>query len=101
MRKVIDGEVCDTKTARKIFETTNGESWLSPFYLYEALFVTETGEYFLYGEGGHLRAFWRQYRRQMSGSINTVTEEGAKKWLKKYAPVRIVRETFGKKRVKI
>lgn len=51
MKKVINGKVYDTDTAREVgcFDSGAGDR---PFGWSETLYVKRTGEYFLFGEGG-------------------------------------------------
>lgn len=52
MKKIIDGKVYDTDTARFIGKWSNGCYGGDYNYVYEELYCKRTGEYFLYGEGG-------------------------------------------------
>lgn len=52
MKKIINGKVYDTDTARELGIWTNTWDHRSWTYEHESLYVKRTGEYFLFGEGG-------------------------------------------------
>lgn len=52
MKKIINGKVYDTETARHIGRWENGCGGGDLDYVCEKLYCKRTGEYFLYGEGG-------------------------------------------------
>lgn len=52
MKKIINGKVYDTDTARYVGSWENGCYQNDYNYVSEELYCKRTGEYFLYGEGG-------------------------------------------------
>lgn len=52
MKKIIDGKLYDTATAKEIASMSHGEGPRDFRYYEETLYKKRTGEYFLYGEGG-------------------------------------------------
>lgn len=52
MKKVIAGKLYNTETAKLIGEWTNGLGGRELNFLSESLYVTKSGAYFLFGEGG-------------------------------------------------
>ena len=87
MKKIINGRLYDTDTAKEIAADGNG---LSPrdFRSYsETLYLKRTGEYFLYGEGGPMT----KYARSCGGNawsggsgIIPLTAEEAREWGEKH-----------------
>ena len=57
MKKIINGRVYDTATAKLIGSKTHGESTSDFGYWSEALYKKRTGEYFLHGEGGPMTRY--------------------------------------------
>lgn len=52
MKKVINGKIYDTETAREVGSWSNGLTWRDFGWCGETLYRKRTGEYFLHGEGG-------------------------------------------------
>lgn len=52
MKKIINGKVYNTDTAREIGCWANAGSWRDFNHVEETLYQKKTGEFFLYGEGG-------------------------------------------------
>lgn len=52
MKKIINGKVYDTETAKAVSEWSSAGSWRDFSHVEETLYRKKTGEYFLYGEGG-------------------------------------------------
>lgn len=57
MKKVINGKVYDTDTAKKLAVYANGGTWRDFNHLEETLYRKKTGEYFLHGEGGPMTRY--------------------------------------------
>lgn len=82
MKKIINGKRYDTETATEI------DSWEYGYpsdhrHVYEALYKTDNGAYFLYGKGGPLSDYAVTEGNSSWGSkdINLFTRDEAKKWL--------------------
>jgi len=59
MKKIINGKLYDTDTARLIGSWANTGDRRSLSYVGEELYCKRTGEYFLYGEGGAMSHYSR------------------------------------------
>ena len=57
MKKIINGKLYDTETAKRIDFITHGDGPRDFRYYYEALYKKRTGEYFLHGEGGPMSRY--------------------------------------------
>lgn len=57
MKKIINGKLYDTETAKKIASCYHGESTRDFRYYSESLYRKRTGEYFLAGEGGPMSKY--------------------------------------------
>lgn len=57
MKKIINGKVYDTETARKMAFWSNNLSYRDFGWVEETLYRKKTGEYFLFGEGGPMSRF--------------------------------------------
>ena len=59
MKKIINGKLYDTETAKLIGRSYHGEGPRDFRHYSEELYRKRTGEYFLYGEGGPMsRSRW-------------------------------------------
>ena len=52
MKKIINGKVYDTDTAKELGSWGNGGTWRDFSHIEETLYRKKTGEFFLHGEGG-------------------------------------------------
>lgn len=57
MKKIINGKLYDTETAKEIGSTSYGEGPRDFRHYTEVLYKKRTGEYFLYGEGGPMSRY--------------------------------------------
>jgi hypothetical protein len=57
MKKIINGKLYDTETAREIAVRGHGDGPRDFRYYCETLYRKRTGEYFLYGEGGPMSRY--------------------------------------------
>ncbi len=77
MKKVINGKLYDTDTAKFLGDFDNGKFTNDFSYLYEGLYQKRTGEHFLHCVGGELTTY--------HGSlIKPLTYEEAKKWAEEH-----------------
>jgi len=86
MRKVIDGKMYDTKTAKLIFEDDNGLHCNDFNYESKNLYVKKTGEYFVFNE----------YYFTDKCHFEPVSEGEARIWLAKYCDGDNYEKQFGK-----
>lgn len=83
MKKIINGKVYDTATAQCVGEWSNGYTRRVPMWHEEALFRKRTGEFFIYGEGGHRSQYAKEVgtRQWSSGErIMPLTWDEARGW---------------------
>lgn len=85
MKKIINGRMYNTETAREIAKAgTRGELSFSDFRWYEeTLFKKRTGEYFLHGEGGPMTSYCKHLSdggRGWGESIQPLTVNQASRW---------------------
>lgn len=82
MKKIINGKLYDTNTAR-LLATYDSEYSKSDYeYYFEELYRKKTGEYFVYGKGGpnsHYAEYLKDVRQAGEG-IRPMTEKDAKEW---------------------
>ena len=96
MKKIIEGKMYNTETAKEVFKWDNG-NYGKFEYCEEALYKKKTGEFFLYGYGGPMSkyAISRGNETSSGEEINPLTEKEAKKWLEKKGDTKTYIETFG------
>ena len=82
MKKIINGKMYNTETAKELESYWNGYSERDFNYCYEVLYVKKTGEYFLACEGGPMSPYAGHYgdMRGYGEEIIPMTEEEAKEW---------------------
>lgn len=98
MKKVIDGKMYDTSTAKKLGEWTNGERYADFNYLEESLYRTKAGRYFIYGNGGAMTKYAESAGNNSwsSGSrIEPVSRETAMEWAEEHLDGDEYEEIFG------
>ncbi len=97
MKKVIDGKLYDTEKATKIADYWNGLGADDFRYVFEELYVTAKGNYFLFGEGGAMTEYSVSCgNNSWSGSANIIslTREEAYKWLENREQTEAIIEYF-------
>ena len=57
MKKIINGKVYNTETAKQMAFWCNAGSWRDFHHFEETLYRKKTGEYFLFGEGGPMTKY--------------------------------------------
>lgn len=97
MKKVIDGSLYDTETAKSLgqkwFDCTDRLSWMS-----ETLYRTKSGKYFVYGEGGcnSRYAVRTECDRWASGAkIIPMSLDEAQKWAEEHLTGDEYLDAFG------
>lgn len=83
MKKIIEGKLYDTATAKEIADREHGEGPRDFHYYCETLYKKRTGEYFLHGEGGPLSRYAVSCgQNQWTGGsrIEPMSYESAKQW---------------------
>ena len=81
MKKIINGKQFNTETAKFLGCAFAGTPGTFEYYG-EDLYLTKSGNYFLYGEGGALSPYatWSGDNRGPGEKIVPMSEDGAKKW---------------------
>jgi len=97
MKKIINGKLYNTETAKQVGWYGNGYDCGNFFYEREELYLKKTGEWFLYGEGGPMSSYSVEYGTTSSGSsvITPFTEAEAKKWAMEHLDADEYMELFG------
>ena len=82
MKKIINGRLYDTETAKMIGSWSNGLGSSDFHYCTEYLYQKKTGEYFLYGSGGAMSIYGKSYGGGMcwGEDIVPMTEKEVKVW---------------------
>lgn len=97
MRKIIEGKMYDTDTAKCCGRYSFGE--FGDFhYVREELYQKKTGEFFLHGEGSLVSRYHKLDERNMwVGGENIVPlwDDDAKEWAEKHLDVDEYIEIFG------
>lgn len=98
MKKIINGKMYNTGTAKPIYLYTNGLPESDFNSCKEFLYRKTTGEYFLHGWGGAMSKYSEQCgSNTWSGGeeITPLTEEEAKLWTELHADADTYIEEFG------
>lgn len=87
MKKIINGKVYDTDTAKELGSWANGGTWRDFTHMEETLYRKKTGEFFLHGEGGPMSRYAEaQGQNSWSGGsrIMPMTFTEARKWAEEH-----------------
>jgi hypothetical protein len=98
MKKIINGKLYDTDTAKEIDCCSHGEGPRDFRYYAEYLYKKRTGEYFLYGEGGPMSRYSVAVgNNSWSGGekIIPLTLDAARKWAEENMEADAYMEEFG------
>ena len=98
MKKIINGKVYDTNTAKELGSYGNGGTWRDFSHWEETLYRKKTGEYFLHGEGGPMTRYAEaQGQNQWSGGsrIMPMTYQEATQWAEEHLSADEYEEIFG------
>lgn len=98
MKKIINGKVYDTDTAKGVGEWSDGQSWRDFSHVEETLYRKKTGEFFLHGFGGPATRY-----AQATGSnswtggerIMPLTFQEARKWAEEHLDADEYEAIFG------
>ena len=96
MKKIINGRLYDTETAKLIGSWTNGFSSSDFHYCTEDLYQKKTGEYFLYGSGGAISIYGKSHGGGMcwGDDIIPMTEKEVKAWAEEHLTAEEYMELF-------
>ena len=98
MKKIINGKMYNTDTARKVATCEHGDGPRDFHYYCESLYCKRTGEYFLAGEGGPMTRYSRSTgQRSWSGGENIfpLTYEEAMEWAEREMDADDYQAEFG------
>lgn len=82
MKKIINGKLYNTETAKLVANWWNGLGVSDFRNCEESLYLKKTGEFFLYGEGGGLSPYAEHFGSGWGygKKITPLTEEEARQW---------------------
>lgn len=82
MKKIIDGSLYNTETAKLIGSYDNGRMFTDFDYFEEELYLTRSGKYFLYGHGGGNSRYgeWHGNSGGPGYAINAMSYSEAREW---------------------
>lgn len=98
MRKIIDGKMYNTETAKFVGEYEDPVGQGDFRWVREELYHKKTGEFFLYGQGGPLTQYCEVIGisgRSYGEAIVPITTRRAKEWVAEYLGVDTYIELFG------
>ncbi len=98
MKKVLNGKVYDTDSARKMAFWSNGLGYNDFKHCEETLYLKKTGEFFLYGAGGPMSRYTvSKGDNTWSGGemIIPLSLEAAQKWAEEHLDGDEYEEIFG------
>jgi len=98
MKKVINGALYNTETARLIGTYSNGGSWRDFSHFEESLYRTKAGKYFLHGEGGPMTKYAKSVgNNEWSGGehIEPLTPAAAREWAEEHLTAEEYIAEFG------
>ena len=98
MKKIIDGKLYDTETAKEMGSWSNAGGWRDFSHMEETLYRKRTGEYFLFGEGGPMSKYAvSQGQNSWSGGreIIPLTAANAREWAEEKLSADEYAEIFG------
>jgi hypothetical protein len=98
MKKIINGKLYDTSTAKEIGSYWNGLGDRDFNHISETLYRKKTGEFFLYGEGGPMTKYAESIgQNEWSGGeeIIPLTVESARQWAEDSLSANEYEKIFG------
>ena len=98
MKKIINGKVYDTDTAKELAEWSNGLGHGDFSHVVEWLYQKRTGEFFLYGVGGPASRYAvsaGQNAWSGGAKIIPLTWEAAREWAEEHLDAEEYEEIFG------
>ena len=98
MKKIINGKMYNTETAKEIASYWNGLNYGDFRYCSEILYQKKTGEFFLYGDGGPMTEYRVECGDGWRGgeTIIPLTDTVAREWLEGFSDADTYIRVFGK-----
>lgn len=98
MKKILNGKLYDTKSAKPLGSYWNGLSERDFGHINETLYRKKTGEFFLYGEGGPMTKYAEsigQNERSGGEEIIPLSVESARQWAEENLTAEEYEKIFG------
>ena len=97
MKKVIDGKMYNTETAKEIADWDNGYNGSDFRCCSETLYRKKNREFFLYGDGGAMSKYSESYGNDTVGSsdITALSIDEVKDWLQEKQCIDAYEKLFG------
>jgi hypothetical protein len=97
VRKIIDGKIYDTDTAKQVGSYDNGLGRGDFRCVSESLYVTPKGNFFLDGEGGAMTIYGRPCGNMTSGGsgLFPMSRDEALSWMEKHGDDTDIIDIFG------
>ncbi|MGM0975834.1 MAG: hypothetical protein ACQEW2_23230 [Bacillota bacterium] len=96
MRKIIKGKIYDTEKAKLVTEYSNGLSISDLSHVYEDLYVTSAGQFFIHAQGGPLTKYSESSGNSTWGfeTIILLNNDQAYAWLEEHNKINEVEAYF-------
>lgn len=97
MKKIINGKIYDTNTAKELGDYYNGYAKNDFNYICETLYRKKTGEFFVLGEGGANTKYCSRTGDSWSAgaAIIPISYENAREWAEEHLGAEEYQEIFG------
>jgi hypothetical protein len=98
MKKIINGKLYDTETAKEIGRHSYGEGQRDFRHYTEILYRKRTGEYFIWGEGGPMSRYSKSVgMNEWTGSerITPMDYKAAREWAEEHMDAEDYQAEFG------
>lgn len=98
MKKIINGKLYNTETAKEMASWSDGMSFRDFSHVEEVLYQKRTGEFFIYGQGGPASRYAERVPGGMWGSgdqIIPLTWDAAREWAEEHLDADEYQEIFG------
>ena len=98
MKKIINGKLYNTDTARQVGTWSNSADCSDLSWVEESLYQKKTGEFFLHGQGGPNTRYAQQLEAShwTSGeTISLISYESAQKWAEEHLTADQYQAVFG------
>jgi hypothetical protein len=96
MKEIIKGEIYDTKKATFIAEYSNGLPSSDFRYVFEDLYLTNAGQFFVHAQGGAMTKYSQSSGNSTWGieTIILLNNDQAYEWLKKHKKINEIEIHF-------